>query len=86
MSKIPTTQQRDGDAMRLLLLTSSIVGVGLRSVLQQRWPESQILLSLASEPKQLMPQALRWQPDVTIIDADHLAVMPLFEQLGSQGV
>ena len=72
--------------MRLLLLTSPMVGVGLSTLLCQRWKESHTWLCSCSDPKQISLKARQWQPDVTLLDADHLPLMQFIGSLGREQI
>jgi DNA-binding NarL/FixJ family response regulator len=70
--------------MRVLLLTPPILGAGLSTLLQQGFPQSQIKLCSCTDLDQL--GSLTRQLDLTLLDADHLAVVPFLERLGEAWV
>jgi DNA-binding NarL/FixJ family response regulator len=72
--------------MRILLLTSPIVGVGLSTVLSRGFPQSQIQHRLGRAPDEIASILPGFAPEATLLDADHLAVLPFFESLGPIGV
>jgi DNA-binding NarL/FixJ family response regulator len=72
--------------MRVLLLTPPILGAGLSTLLQQGFPQSQIRESQSLDPDETADLLPRFQPELTLIDADHVAVVPFLQCLGKLGV
>jgi two-component system response regulator DegU len=68
-----------------LLLSSPMIAIGLQAMLQ-RWPDGYSAGCSDTDPEQIMLQARTWQPDVSIVDADHLSIGALLETLGRERI
>jgi two-component system, NarL family, response regulator DegU len=71
--------------MHIVLLTSPIIGAGLRTLLQERWPESHVLYEGSRDPNRIASVLIQ-QPNVTLLDGDHLQVISFLADLDRQRV